>query len=255
MKYLPLHQKVQNKKKKKKKKFSLVSTFPGSYKTYITNENIKRVNLFIDKIDGTIFKLKYLFPFVLEYCDKYGCSLRIIYHDADFDSFRTFLDLYEIPEHISILNLKEDNYFDVGLNEKYVCTSWKDAKRLMNTQSVTSPIYYYLADLSEYSDIEFYRFSSMCYESNIVVLNDDPNKLKTLRNFSYGYDVEINKKIGEENRILCCDFGDMFDEGIELLNYLFLKGILDFNVWSVFIGTKDNVSRIYSDLNNLIDKN
>jgi hypothetical protein len=95
----------------------------------------------------------------------------------------------------------------------------------------------------------------MCYENNVVVLNDDSKKIKLLKNFSYRYDVAINKKISNENRILCCDFGDMVNEGIELLNYLFLNGILDFNVWSVFIGSKDNVSMIYSDLNNLISEN
>ncbi len=255
--YTPSKNKKSSKKKKKirKKKFSLVPTFPGSYKTYITNENIKRVNLFIDEIDKTIFKLKYLFPFILEYCDKYGYSLRIIYHSADFDIFKTFFDINEIPEYLSLLNLKEENYLDVGLKEKYICTSWKNAKCLMNTSNINSTIYYYLDDLGECDAVDFYRISSMCYENNVVILNDDSNKIKSLKNFSYRYDVAINKKISNENRILCCDFGDMVNEGIELLNYLFLNGILDFNVWSVFIGSKDNVSMIYSDLNNLISKN
>ena len=246
---------AKKRKKKRKKKFSLVPTFPGSYKTYVTNENVRRINLFIGQIDETIFKFKYLFPFVIEYCDKYDYSLRIIYHSADFDIFKAFFDIYEIPEYISMLNLKEDNYLDVGLNEKYICTSWKNAKCLMNTSAINSTIYYYLDDLEECDDIDYYRISSMCYENNVVVLNDDSKKIKLLKNFSYGYDVAINKKISYENRILCCDFGDMVNEGIELLNYLFLNGILDFNVWSVFIGSKDNVSMIYSDLNNLISEN
>lgn len=245
----------KKRKKKRKRKFSLVPTFPGSYKTYITSENVRRINLFIDQIDETIFKFKYLFPFVLEYCDKYDYSLRIIYHSADFDIFKVFFDIYEIPEYISMLNLKEDNYLDVGLKEKYICTSWENAKRLMNTSSINSTIYYFLDDLEECDDIDFYRISSMCYENNVVVLNDDSKKIKLLKNFSYRYDVAINKKISNENRVLCCDFGDMVNEGIELLNYLFLNGILDFNVWSVFIGSKDNVSKIYSDLNNLISEN
>ena len=246
---------TKKQKKKKKKKFSLIPVFPGSYKTYITNENLKRINLFIDQIDESIFKLNFLFQFILEYCDKYDYSLRIIYHSVDFDIFRIFLDLYEIPEHLTLLNLKEDNYLDVGLNEKYVCTSWNDAKCLMNTSSINTTIYYYLDDLSTCNDLDFYRISSMCYEDNIVILNDDSNKLKVLKNFSYGHDVKINKKISDGNRILCCDFGDMVNEGIELLNYLFINGILDYNVWSVFIGSKDNVSRVYSDMNNLIDEN
>ena len=243
------------KKQKKKKKFSLARVSPGSYKTYITNEEIKRINLFIDQIDESIFKLKYLFPFILEYCNNYDYSLRIIYHGADFDSFKTFLDLYEIPVYISLLNLKEDNYLDLGLKEKYVCTSWRDAKCLMNTSSINSTIYYYLDDLSMCNDLDFYRISSMCYENNIVILNDDLNKLKKLKNFSYDYDIEINKKMADKYRILCCDFGDMINEGIELLNYLCLNKILDFNLWSIFIGSKDNISMIYSDINDIINNN
>ena len=247
--------KKSSKKQKRKKKFSLIPTFPNSYKTYITNDEIKRINLFVDQIDESIFKLKYLFPFILEYCNKYEYSLRIIYHTADFDSFKTFLELYESPDYHSLLNLKEDNYLDIGLKEKFVCTSWKDAKCLMNTSSINSTIYYYLDDLSMCNDLDFYRISSMCYENNIVILNDDLNKLKKLKNFSYDYDIEINKKMNDKNRIMWCDFGDMINEGIELLNYLFLNKILDFNLWSVFIGSKDNVSRIYSDVNNVIHKN
>ena len=202
-----------------------------------------------------IFKLKYLFPFILEYCNNYDYSLRIIYHGADFDSFKTFLDLYEIPVYISLLNLKEDNYLDLGLKEKYVCTSWRDAKCLMNTSSINSTIYFYLDDLSMCNDLDFYRISSMCYENNIVILNDDLNKLKKLKNFSYDYDIEINKKMADKYRILCCDFGDMINEGIELLNYLCLNKILDFNLWSIFIGSKDNISMIYSDINDIINNN
>lgn len=243
------------KKQKRKNKFSLVHHYPGFYKTYIINENINRVNLFIDQIDNSVFKLKYLFPFILEYCNKYKYSLRIIYRSADFDNFKIFLDAYKIPKNFTIINLKEDNYLDIGLNEKFVCTCWKDAKCLMNTPSINTTIYYYLDDLRSCNDLDFYRISNICYQNNIVILNDDLSKLKNLKNFIYDIDVEINKKMNSNNKILCCDFGDMVDEGIELLNYLFLNNILDFNLWSVFIGSKDNISMIYSDFNNSINNN
>ena len=246
-----------SKKSNKKliKNYSFIKTYPYSYKTYLTNENVKRVNLFFDVIDEDIYRLDSLFKFILEYCKKYDYKLRIIYNNANFKAFNFFLNAhrFSLPDDVAFLNLKDDNYIEVGLNEKYVCSSWKNAKSLINSSCINSIIYYYLDDLSEFNDSEYYNISNVCYSDNVVILNDDSEKLKQFKNFAYDYDIEIYKKVNGKNKILYCDFGEMISEGIELLNYLFLNNILDVKQWSINIISKENISNFYSDSKKLIN--
>ena len=242
-------------KKQIKKDYSFIKTYPYSYKTYLTNDDIKRVNLFFDVIDRDMYRLDKLFKFILEFCKKYDYKLRIIYKNANFDIFKFFLHAYDfkLPEDVSFLNLKDDNYLELGSNDKYICHSWKNAKCLMNSSGVHSTIYYYLDDLTEFNEKDYYDISNICYSDNVVILNDDSEKLKQLKNFAYDYDMEFNKKASAENKILCCDFGEMIIEGIELLNYLFLNNILDAKKWSINLVSKQDISKLYSDPRKLIN--
>ena len=242
-------------KKSNKKKYLFIKAYPYSYNVYLTKDNTKRVNLFFDAIDRRIYWLDTLFKFILDFCKEYGYKLRIIYNGANFEVFKSFLSTnnFELPGDVSFLNLKEDNYLDLGLNEKLVCHSWKNAKRLMNSSAINSIIYYYLDDLAEFSETECYGISDICYGDNVVILNDDSEKLKRLKNFAYDYDVKFNKKVGAENKVLCCEFGEMVIEGIELLNNLLLNNILDVEKWSIRLVSRQDISKLYSDPGKLID--
>ena len=225
-----------------------------SYRTYIINENLKRVNLFIDNIDGTIYEFDKLFSFLIDYCNKYQSTLRIIYNSADFELFNEFLKVnnLKLPENVSFLYLKHENYLEIGLNEKYVCTSWLNAKCLMNTYSINSVIYYYLGDLDECSSDEYFQISNICYNDDIVILTDDLIKLNKLKKFEYDYDINLTKKFRSGEKILCCDFKELFIEGIEFLKYLFLNNTLDERLWKIYIITDKNISKFYLNSNILV---
>jgi len=252
------NQPVSNNKKQKgvlKNNYSVIKTYPYQYKIYMTNENLKRVNIFYDEIDERIYEQTYLFRFIIEFCNKFHYSLRIIYNNADFDKFNFFIkdNHLKLPTNLSFLNLKKENYLEIGLNEKYICTSWKNAKSLMNNGSFNSIIYYYLEDLTKLNDVDYFRTVNICYKNNTVILTDDIKKLKELKHIEYDYDIEFNNKLSNDYKILCCDFGDMVIEGIEILNYLFLNNILDINKWKVNIFSKQKISNLYSDSNNIIN--
>lgn len=229
-------------------KYSFIDSYPFSYKIYLIPEKLNRVNLFFDKIDNDIYKFKNLFSFIIRYCDKFEYDLRIIYKKADFDVLKNFLKKYELvlPENSSFLNLK-DNYLEITLDEKNICTSWQTAKRLINTQSLDSIIYFYLDDLNEYLFEDAFQISKICYDDNVVILNDDKTKLESLRNYYYDFEININREMSVDKKVLCCDFGDMIIEGIDLLNYLFTNKILDINQWEINIISPNKISKCYKD--------
>ena len=246
---------THNKKKKGLlKNYSTISTYPYFYKTYINADYIDRINLFFDKLDTDVYKLKNLFLFIINHCNKFNYNLRIIYNVADLQIFNEFLkkNNLTLPHGTTFLNLKKENYLEISLNESYVCTSWKNAKRLINTATINSTIFFYLDDLNEYTNEELFKISNICYNNNVVVLNDDLDKLKKIKKYCYDYDINIDKKMNNENKILCCDFGDMVIEGIEILDYLFLNNILDINIWEINIISQQNLSRCFEDSNKII---
>ncbi len=57
-----------------------------------------------------------------------------------------------LPPHFRIYILKKI-YLEIGLNEKYVSTSLRNAKYLINS-NINSVIYFYLPDLDEYAEDE-----------------------------------------------------------------------------------------------------
>lgn len=225
------------------------------YRTYIMPEYLKRVNLFIDNIDETIFEFDKLFSFLINFCNEYDHSLRIIYNNANFEVFKDFLkrNNLKLPDNVNFVYLKKDNYLEVGLDEKYVCTSWKNAKCLMNTYCINSVIYFYLSDFSDYTPEEYYQTSAICFNDNTIILNDNLNKLNQLKKLNFNYDIKINEKVKEDEKILVCDFGNFFIEGVELLNHLFLNNLIDKNCWKVFLLTKYNIPNFYLNSNVLIN--
>ena len=219
-------------------------SYLSPYKTFISNNKIKRVNLFLDEIDETVYKFEKLFSFLMGYCNHYDYSLRIIYSYADFQILKDFLKKNRsILPNISVLNLKENNYLEIGLDEKYVSTSWKNGGKLIKTNSIGSPIYFYLTDLDECTNEEYLQLSKLCYSENIVILNDNPSKLDKLMKFNFNLKYNINVRLNKEEKKLCYDMGNMPLEGIELFNYLFSNQILD-NDWNIDIISNQDLSKI-----------
>lgn len=204
------------------------------YKIYLKDNNLKRVNLFFDKIDETIYKFNNLFEFIINYCNKYNYKLRIIYHKADFGLLKSFLEKnkIELPSDITYLNLKEDNYLEVNFNDKYICTSWKNARSLLNTSNINTIIYFYLKELDKNNKEDYFQTANVCYNKNVVILNDNSQNLQKLKKFNYKYEYDIKET--NNKRSLCCDFKNMFIEGITVLNYLSNNNMINDN-WNIFI--------------------
>ncbi len=199
------------------------------FKVYFTKENNNRVNLFFDKIDESIHELANLFDFILTYCEKYNTSLRIIYYLANFEVLKDFLNKnnMRLPDDAVFLNLKRDNYLEVGLNEKYISSSWKSARCLLNTPNINSKVFFYVTDLDKFTNEEYFQISNTCYNENVVVLNDDSDNLKRLKKCNFNFDYNVDASREHENNKLFCDFENMFVEGAELIKYLVINGILD----------------------------
>ena len=220
-----------------KKIYEKVYNCPYFYKTYINDSDIKRVNIFFDCIDSAVYDMKELFKYVVKFCDKYDYKLRIVYYMADFELLKDFLSINEIklPSNTVFLNLKSSNYLEVGLNEKYICTSWKNARALLNTCNINTNIYFYLDSLDGVEKEEYYQISNICTNDNICCLVNDVDVLKDIRKCNLKFEVnDVKASFGDANQ-LYCDFDRMFIVGVEILNDAFLNGVLASNDWKVNI--------------------
>ena len=239
-----------------KKVYEEIYGCPYFYKTYVYDSNIKRINLFFDEIDDKVFGMNLLFQFVLKYCYHDNYQLRIIYNSADFEILKEFLQKnnLSLPKNTVFLNLKGSNYLEIGLEEKYVCTSWKNARALLNTASMNSNIYFYVNSLDNLEDGIFYQISNICCNEKVVCLVDNKKILQHLKSCQLKFTTNNQKlKINELNQ-LYCNFNDMFIVGVELLNEAFLNGVLNPEEWMVNIVDCDNDFKFHFDTNVRIRK-
>ena len=234
-----------------KKVYEEIYGCPYFYKTYVYGSNIKRINLFFDEIDDCVYGMNLLFQFVLKYCYHDNYQLRIIYNSADFEILNEFLQKnnLSLPKNTVFLNLKSSNYLEIGLEEKYVCTSWKNARALLNTASMNNKIYFYLNDLDNLEKSIYYQVSNICCNSNVICLLDDRKVLQHLKSCQLKFETNHQKlKINDLNQ-LYCDFNDMFIVGVELLNEAFLNGKFNPDEWMINIVDYDNDFKFHFDTN------
>ena len=225
-----------------------------SYKVYASSQKYKRVNIFIESIDESIYEFTNLFSFLINYCNKYDYTIRVIYKDIDFCIFKEFLKKNNFPlSNFTYLNFKKNYYLEIGLDEKYVCTSWKHARRLLNTNILNSMVYFYLTDLNKSTNKDLIQISNVCYKDNVVILNDNPDNLDKLKRFNYNYDLNFNDISNIKCKTLCFDFGDMPLEGIDLLDYLFSNNLIDEN-WNIHLSSRKDLSKFYSNSKKIIPR-
>lgn len=227
------------------------------YKTYIYEENIKRLNLFFDSIDDNLNQIIDLLEYVVKYCEKENYFLRIIYFSANFELLKEVLSKNKIilPKQTTFLNLKSYNYLEVGLNEKYVCTSWKTARALLNTASINTNIYYYLPnDLKRLEKEEYYQISNICMNNNVTILANNQKNIDCLKKCKLKFEIsDLNLSLNSANQVYC-DFDKMFIVGVELLNDAFLTGVLDSSTWRVNILENNKDFKFHFDTNVSIRK-
>lgn len=222
------------------------------YKTYVCDINVQRVNLLFDSIDENVLQLKNLIDYVVNFCKKENYELRIVYFTADFELLKEMLMDNEIylPENTTFLNLKNSNYLEIGLNEKYVCTSWKTARALLNTASIHANIYYYLPDnLDELDQEEYYQISNICTNDHVVVMAQDKKMIDSIKKCQLMFEVGNQKLELSKKNQLYCDFDKMFIVGVELLNDIFLAGVFDSETWRVNILESEKDFKFHFDTN------
>lgn len=227
------------------------------YKTYIYDTNIKRLNLFFDSIDKNVEKLNSLIKYIVEFCETQNYNLRIIYFKADFEILKKVLNDNKInlPKQTIFLNLKSSNYLEVGLNEKYVCTSWKTARALLNTASINNNLYYYLEEnIQELPKEEYYQISNICMNSHVVPIIKNKKIIASIKKCQLKFEISNQKLSLNNENYMYCDFDKMFIVGIELLNESFLEGILNSEKWKVNILENEKDFKFHFDTKVNINK-
>lgn len=223
---------------------------PYNYKLYMCDTKIKRINILFDTIDDSISRMASLFQSITTYCQNNDYQLRIVYSlEADFEYLKQFLleNKIVLPSQTIFLNLKSSNYLEVSPNEKYICTSWKNTKALINTNIIDSNIYYYLEDYQGLPASEYYQVSNLVYNSQITCLVPDQDYLNNLKKCTLKFQNN-NLKFTENNtNQLYCDFKDMFLVGVELLNKIFLNKVLDSDKWMINILDNTNNYKFHFD--------
>lgn len=168
-----------------------------SINIYFTNEKINRINLFFDNINSNITEQKSIIKYVAQYCNQYNYILRIIYNKSDLSFLNKFLKENKIvfKNKIEYTYLKKDNYLFVGNNDKYICTSYKCALALINSNIINSNIYLYLSKkYDNYELNEKYYISNLCNNSKIICLSDYNDSIDK---YQFNYQI-INKLNGKE---------------------------------------------------------
>ena len=235
-----------------KKVYEKVYSCAYFYKTYIYDTDIKRLNLFFDSIDSSIEELSELLEYVVSFCKQESYSFRIIYFTADFELLKEVLKKNKIilPKDTVFLNLKSSNYLEVGYNERYVCTTWKCARALLNTASINANIYYYLpSNINELSKEEFYQISNICMNNHVIVMTNNKDNLNCIKRCKLNFEIGDIKLSKGGLRQLYCDFDKMFIVGVELLNDVFLSGVLDSDSWRVNILETNRDFKFHFDTN------
>jgi len=235
-----------------KKAYEKTYGCPYFYKTYVHDTDIKRVNIFFDSIDDNVKELSELLKYIINFCEQYEYCLRIVYFSADFEIFKDVLksNKIELPDNTIFLNLKSSNYLEVGLDEKYICTSWKNARALLNTSSINTTIYYYLCDnIESLSKEEYYQVSNICMNEHVVVMANNNKVINSIKECKLKFEIGNSKLQIKEANQLYCDFDKMFIVGIELLDNAFLAGILDSEAWRVSIVEREKNFNFHFETN------
>lgn len=207
-----------------------------SINIYLTDENTNRINLFFDNIDKNIENQRKIIEYVVKYCNKYNYKLRIIYNKSDLSILDKFLteNNITIKTEIEYIYLKKDNYLFVGSNDKYVCTSYKCAMALLNSNIMNTNIYFYLSNnFYNYSLEEKYYISNLCSNSNIICLSESNTSVDK---YQFEYEI-INKLKGDE---LYYSADDFFLVGIIWLNRLISENHL--NNYKFYISYKQKLN-------------
>lgn len=239
-----------------KKIYSKIYNCSYFYKTYINDSNIKRINLFFDELKENVTELVDLIKFINDFCNQYDYQLRIIYYTANFQTLKQTLKNNNITfnSNVTFLNLKSSNYLEVGLNEKYICTSWKNARALLNTSSINQQIYFYLNNLDNLSQEEYYQISNVCTNPHVTCLIKDETLFKKLKKCRLVFETNHQPITNKSPKQLYCDFDKMFIVGVELLNETFLTGTLNSSEWKVNIVNYENDFNFHFDTNVIINK-
>lgn len=233
-----------------KKFYEKVYGAPYFYKTYIYDTEKKRINLFFNAINDSIGELKFLLEYLIKFCNNNNYVLRIIYSTADFEFLNHYLDDngIKLPKDTTFLNLKSSNYLEIGLNDKYVCGDWQTARALLNTYSIHSNIFYYFTkDVFNYSKEDYYQVSRLCTNKRVIILTSDKKVINNLKKCELKIDVGDKKLIVGETNQLYCNLNKLSIVGLELLNSVFLTGVLDSNTWHINILEKDKSFKFHFD--------
>ena len=216
------------------------------FNIHIVNENIKRINLFFEKIDNHIKDYLDLFNYLFEFCNIYDYRIRIIYRNADLECLN---DLFKnnnmaIPKKIEYLYLKNNNYLFVSKCEKFICTSYKCANALLNSKNLQTNIYFYVQNVGSNIEEKYY-ISKLCFNKNVKCLVSNQEVMKQINKIDLNFKFTDNLKL---NAGLYYKYNSLFFRGIEFLNMLYLDGTLDYKKNDLSIVNNDIKFHLDSDV-------
>ena len=215
------------------------TNFPYNYNIYLCNNDIRRINLFIDdNVDDAIDLFKYL----EKYFKENNYQLRIIYSNCLLDRLKDTLVMnrIKIPDNTEYLYLKPDNYLFVSNADKYIATSYKAALALLNTPGLDTCIYYYY-NTKYYNVEEAYYNQYVIKNPNIMTITSkDVDYID-----SYSLNIVVKGNLGKK---IYYHSNMMFLLGIEWLNSVFMKEVLDNHKYIVTVLNNDIKFHFDSDI-------
>ena len=200
------------------------------YKILYTNKK-KKIQLFAESVSTE------LISFLNQFMKEDFFEINIINFKEDRKQLK------ELKLAISFINLKQNNYLECNTQDIFIVSSLKDIKCLLHNRTFSNHIFYYVESQSNEKE----RLELLNSKRVFILSNEKKvNFQKTILEYQLS---ELNYP---ESGIIYLDLDNLKQIGIEQLNQIFLKNILQEENWKVYM--KDNLSYTFQLENHMIVK-
>lgn len=122
-----------------------------SLKTKVVVKRKKhRINIIFKEFNRDIFFGGKSVPLLLAIilCNQYDYDLRIISSEVEANIFYKILELHNLnfKQNVEFFSTSFNMYLDVCQNDDFICTSWDNVEKVLNTSTINGKIFYLIQD-------------------------------------------------------------------------------------------------------------
>jgi len=211
---------------------------------------------------------------VTKFCKKYDYKLRIISNDPDKTIFYQFLEIFNISfnKEIEFYDTLSGKYLELGKGDVFLGTMWNNADSLLRTRLLQCKIFYLMQEVEtffyDHGDYHLRCYNTLSNDRIIPIVNT-----KLLYDYFAGHGYDNVKKgiyfepafspkllspsetsFKKKDKYKLFFYArpghqrNLFYFGLNVLNEAFLRGILDYKEWEVYLAGDDTIPNFDFDV-------